>query len=366
MGDFRVSRNIQIQSHRGIYTAEFTNSCIDDLNQTITDDAIYVIDSKVAYLYQISLNKLLSSQRILKIEANEENKSFEKIQEYINKLLEMKVRKNQTLIAIGGGITQDITCFLAAILMRGLKWTFYPTTLLAQADSCIGSKSSINCGGVKNILGTFTPPTKVIIDTTFLTTLEKKDILSGIGEMIKVHAINSPESFREIENNYESLLLNKKTMEQFIHRSLIMKKKLIEEDEFDESSRNVMNYGHSFGHAIESATNYEIPHGIAVSMGMDIANYVAAELAISTKHCFNLMHVLLKKNYHMFSHVKIDIDLMLAALSKDKKNNAKQLKLILPDNKGRIFIGLYENNMQLRTTLTRYFEQHYQQAIMMV
>ena len=99
------------------------------------------------------------------------------------------------MVAIGGGIIQDITCFLASTMMRGLPWIFYPTTLLAQSDSCIGSKSSINSGEVKNILGTFTPPNKVIIDINFLKSLEEKDILSGIGEMIKVHAINSPESF---------------------------------------------------------------------------------------------------------------------------------------------------------------------------
>ena len=107
-------------------------------------------------------------------------------------MVDKKIRRGQFLIAIGGGIIQDITCFLASTVMRGLPWIFYPTTLLAQSDSCIGSKSSINSGAVKNILGTFTPPKKVVIDVGFLGTLEKKDLFSGIGEMLKVHAIDSP------------------------------------------------------------------------------------------------------------------------------------------------------------------------------
>src|SRR5204862_184742 len=102
------------------------------------------------------------------------------------------------LLAVGGGITQDITCFLAATLLRGIDWHFYPTTLLAQADSCIGSKSSINVGAAKNILGTFPPPKQVTISTCFLDTLDPGDVRSGVGEMLKVHAIEGPGAFAKI------------------------------------------------------------------------------------------------------------------------------------------------------------------------
>ena len=356
MGVFLVSNSLNIQSHKGQYDVNFMQGGLDHLNENPIEGAIYIIDNNITKLYEGRLNNILNSKRVLKIIATEENKSLNKFPNYVDELVNLNIRRNQPLIAIGGGIIQDITCFLATTIMRGLPWIFYPTTLLAQSDSCIGSKSSINSGKIKNILGTFSPPKKVVIDVDFLKTLKQTEILSGIGEMIKVHAINSPESFNLISERYEELLINPKVMEEFIFNSLSMKKKLIEIDEFDEGPRNVMNYGHSFGHAIESVTNYKIPHGIAVTIGMDIANFVAVDLGISNKSNFNRMHRVIDKNCNKFRHINIDIPLLLKALSKDKKNSATQLRLILPDQDGQISIGLYDNGKKIKKSLENYFE----------
>ena len=351
-----MSDCIKIKSHKGEYIADFIQAGMDVLNKAPVENAIYIIDKNVAKLYKTRLNNIVSSERVLLIEATEENKSLNKFPAYVDALVDLKIRRGQPLVAIGGGIIQDITCFLATTMMRGLPWVFYPTTLLAQSDSCIGSKSSINSGEVKNILGTFTPPNKVVIDVDFLKTLEQKDIYSGIGEMLKVHAIDAPDSFDNISNNYEGILSDSVSMEKFIHNSLLMKKKLIEVDEFDEGPRNVMNYGHSFGHAIESATNYAIPHGIAVTIGMDIANFVAAELDVSEIKHFERMHGVLQKNCSTYRYVDVDQKLMLNALSKDKKNSATQLRLIFPDMDGCIQIGLYDNNEKLVKAIDKYFD----------
>ena len=357
MGGFHVSNKvITIQSHKGEYSASFMSGGMDQLNNAPVENAVYIIDQNIAQLYKDRLGNILSSQRVIKIEATEENKSLDKIPGYVDELVSVNIRRDQPLIAIGGGIIQDITCFLATTVMRGLPWIFYPTTLLAQSDSCIGSKSSINSGEVKNILGTFTPPEKVVIDVDFLQTLEQREIFSGIGEMLKVHAINSPESFDLISAAYEDILKDPVIMEEFIHNSLSMKKKLIEIDEFDQGVRNVMNYGHSFGHAIESATNYRIPHGIAVTIGMDIANFVSAELKVSDVSHFERMHNVLEKNYRTYQHVDISVESLLNALSKDKKNSATQLRLIFPDQNGCIGIGLYDNNSKLKNSLDKYFK----------
>jgi 3-dehydroquinate synthase len=357
MEGFHVSNKvITIQSHKGEYAASFMSGGMDQLNNAPVENAVYIIDQNIAQLYQNRLGNILSSQRVIKIEATEENKSLDKIPGYVDELVSVNIRRGQPLVAIGGGIIQDITCFLATTVMRGLPWIFYPTTLLAQSDSCIGSKSSINSGEVKNILGTFTPPDKVVIDVDFLQTLEQREIFSGIGEMLKVHAINSPESFDLISAAYEDILTDPMVMEEFIHNSLSMKKKLIEIDEFDQGVRNVMNYGHSFGHAIESATNYVIPHGIAVTIGMDIANFVSAELKVSNASHFERMHNVLEKNYRTYKHVDISVELLLNALSKDKKNSATQLRLILPGQDGCISIGLYDNNSKLKKSLDKYFQ----------
>jgi 3-dehydroquinate synthase len=355
MAVFLVSNAISINSHKGEYIVSFISDNMEELNNELTNDNFYIVDINIAEIYRDQLSKILDSDRVLLIEATEENKSLDKFPVYVDSLVKAKVRRGQNLVAIGGGIIQDITCFLATTMMRGLPWIFYPTTLLAQSDSCIGSKSSINSGEVKNILGTFTPPNKVIIDINFLKTLEEKDILSGIGEMIKIHAINSPESFNLLSESYEQVKVNSILMEKFIYQSLLMKKKLIEIDEFDIGPRNVMNYGHSFGHAIETATNYAIPHGIAVTMGMDIANYVASKLGVSRSKHFERMHSVLGKNCKPYRKVSIDVNSLMSALAKDKKNSSTQLRLILPDLDGNITIGLYDNNEKLLNIIKEYF-----------
>jgi 3-dehydroquinate synthase len=356
MAVFHVSEEIKIQSHKGEYIASFIRSGLKILGQQPIENAIYILDKKVAKLYERKLGPILERGRVLEVEANEANKSLDKFPGYIDALVALKVKRGQPLVAIGGGITQDITCFIAATMMRGLPWMFYPTTLLAQSDSCIGSKSSINSGDIKNILGTFTPPEKVVIDVDLIDTLDEKDLLSGIGEMIKVHAVDSPESFDRISNSYSQLLSDKNVLESFICDSLLMKKKLIEIDEFDRGPRNVMNYGHSFGHAIETATHYAIPHGIAVTIGMDMANYVAAEIGESSFRQFERMHIVLEKNCKTYRKVNIDIGLLMDALSKDKKNSATQLKLIFPNHDGEIGVGLYDNNERLVKSIHKYLE----------
>jgi len=357
MEGFPVSDQITIQSHKGEYSASFVRGGMDLLNKNPIEDAIYIVDQNIAQLYGGRLKNILNS-RVLTIEASEENKSLSCFPDYIEALVKLNVRRGQVLVAIGGGIIQDITCFLATTMMRGLPWVFYPTTLLAQSDSCIGSKSSINSGDIKNILGTFSPPKNIVVDVDFLQTLKKKEIYSGIGEMIKVHAIDSPESFNKIADSYEEIVVNFDIMEGFIYNSLLMKKKLIEIDEFDMGPRNVMNYGHSFGHAIETATNYKIPHGIAVTIGMDIANYYAAKVGVSTQEHFKRMHPVMDKNCVSYRHIQIDTELLVSALKKDKKNSATQLRLILPNQNGKISIGLYDNNKILVDTINEYFSKY--------
>jgi len=350
-----VSDEIKILSHKGEYVVNFVSGGIDELNQHPIENAIYIVDQNIARIYDNRLENIINSQKVLFLEATEENKSLAQFPSYVDSLVGLNIRRGQKLVAIGGGIIQDITCFLAATLMRGLPWMFYPTTLLAQSDSCIGSKSSINSGEVKNILGTFTPPEQVVIDVDFLQTLEEKDIFSGIGEMIKVHAIDSPSSFDLIAQSYEKMHNDSLEMKKFIHRSLLIKKRLIEIDEFDVGPRNVMNYGHSFGHAIESATNFAIPHGIAVTIGMDVANYVASKLGVSTNYHFERMHDLMYKNSQTYRNVHIDVNSLIKALSKDKKNSATHLRLILPDRDGCIQIGLYDKNDKLLDIINDYF-----------
>jgi 3-dehydroquinate synthase len=329
-----VSDTLVIQSHSGPYTAVFDADALTRLDENVLPGSHFIVDDRVARLYERELGRVLSSASILRVEASEANKSLERLPAYVDHLVAHAIRRHHRLIAIGGGVIQDITCFLAATLLRGVAWEFYPTTLLAQADSCIGSKSSINAGAAKNVLGTFTPPARIQITTRVLNTLSDVDRRSGIGEMLKVHAIAGPADFDAIAGDYPRLVSDDRVMQCYIRRSLEIKKAIIEIDEFDRGPRNVMNFGHSFGHALEAATDYGVPHGIAVTIGMDMANYVAARLEIAPVSHFDRMHRILRTNYAGFEHTPVPLERFLAALAKDKKNTDRELSLILPGPDG--------------------------------
>ena len=348
---------IEIASHKGPYTAYFDDDAFAKLNADVPTKAHFIIDSTVANLYRSQLSNVLASPSVLLVDALETNKSLDRMPDYVRHLVSKGVRRDHTLIAIGGGILQDITCFLSATLLRGIDWKFYPTTLLAQADSCIGSKSSINAGDAKNIMGTFTPPKEVHISTHLLQTLDEADVRSGVGEILKVHAIEGPDAFARIADDYDRMFADPSMMMTYIRRSLEIKKPYIETDEFDRGPRNIFNYGHSFGHAIEAATNFGIPHGIGVTIGMDMANYVAAKSGVGSVDIFASRHGCLKRNYRTFEDYPVPVDPFLQALGKDKKNVGTDLVLILPDAAGEIQKTQRANDDVFRALCTTFLEQ---------
>jgi 3-dehydroquinate synthase len=335
-GDLPVPEILQIKSYKGMYPVEFTEDALAQLRGLTVDKTVLVIDEKVFGLYKFYFERQLSSYRKILVVADESHKNVNKLAHYVELLMQQEVKLDHTLVAIGGGIIQDITCFLASTLFRGMNWQFVPTTLLAQADSCIGSKSSINVGEYKNLMGTFYPPQKIYLDMKFLSTLEDKDICSGIGEILKVHMVKGIEFFKQALQAFDKMKSDKEVLKDFIGMSLLFKKELVETDEFDKGPRNVMNYGHSYGHAIESATNFAIPHGVAVTIGMDMANYQSFKMGRISEANFIEWHSTLAKNYRDFSGIDIDFDLFLSAIQKDKKNTGKALSLILVRKDGPI------------------------------
>ena len=345
-----------VMSSSGAYEVQFRLNALGaqlDLNRSIV-----IIDERVAELFDHSFSREVRECRRVSIAAHEGTKSLEQLPRIVERLVELGVRKDDQLVAIGGGITQDITAFLSTTMFRGMSWTFYPTTLLAQADSCIGSKSSINAAGTKNLLGTFRAPTAITIDTGFLRPLSSDDGRSGLGEMLKVHAIAGPAEFIKLSEEYDKILEDDGSMLLAIHRSLLIKKQLIEVDEFDRGARNVMNYGHSFGHAIEAATDYGIPHGIAVTIGMDMANYVAGSIGHSGMEPYNRMHPVLSLNYQSFAEFPIPPGPLISALKRDKKNSATHLRLVLPDDSGQIGMVNAEASPLLESAVQTFIESH--------
>lgn len=325
-----MSDTLTIQSHKGPYTVFFGDGPLVDAAKFPAATSHILIDAKVARLYAGPLAPWLNRPTTVLMEAHEDNKSLEGLVPLFHQLVKNGLRRDHTLVAIGGGIVQDAACFIASTLLRGIAWQFVPTTLLAQADSCIGSKSSINLGGKKNLLGTFYPAESVFVDAAFLDTLEPKDIRSGIGEIAKVHAIAGAASFDRFAAEFDALFTDRAVLDRYIRAALKIKQGYIEQDEFDRGIRNIFNYGHSFGHAIESAVNYAVPHGIAVAMGMDAANALSVVRGLTPSSNHARMHTLLLSLYRDYRGLNISLDAVLAAMMSDKKNTSSALGLILP------------------------------------
>ena len=349
--------NFIVKSNIHDYEVNFIDNVKKTLETELKEGDFIIIDNKVKSLYPDWFKDVLVNYNYIGIDAAESQKSYQEIEPVINTLIERGFRKNHRLIAIGGGITQDVTAFIASILYRGVQWYFFPTTLLAQGDSCIGSKTSINFGKFKNQVGGFYPPNKIYVDPKFLNTLPFKELQSGLGEMAHYFVVAGEEDFDRYKRDYEQALVDKNVLRGVIARSLEIKKSYIEIDEYDKNERQVFNYGHSFGHAIESLTNYGIPHGIAISVGMDMSNFVSMKKGYITSELRQNSRELFEKIWDGYADQvkRLDIDSYLVALSKDKKNKGPLLGLILNKGYGKVFKDFTENDMIFRSWIVEYF-----------
>lgn len=342
---------IKIKSSIKDYQVKFYETKINNFKKN--KESIYLIDKNVYQKYRLLFSKI---QRKLIINSNEKNKSFETLGFYIKQLIRLKVKRSSILIAVGGGIVQDIAAFITSVLFRGMDWIFYPTTLLAQADSCIGSKSSINFYNVKNLVGTYNPPNKVILNINFLKTLSKEEVNSGIGEILKCILISGKKKLLNKKKVIKDLIIKQSRLLNFIKIALNIKKKIIEIDEFDNNIRKVMNYGHSFGHAIEAESKFKIPHGIAITLGMDLANFVSYKYKMISYKDYKEINSLLILNSNKYKNYKPNIKLLIKYLSQDKKNTSSNyLNLILLDNNFVKLTKIKKNNKFLNT-LSSYYQ----------
>jgi 3-dehydroquinate synthase len=347
--------DFKVKSSLHDYEVKFIENAPHVLNNEICEGDVVFIDNKVRDLYPNLLKDLNCNINVFGLDAREDQKSYEGLIPIIQDLINKGFRKNNRLIGIGGGIIQDITAFTASIMYRGVSWIFFPTTLLAQGDSCIGSKTSINFNEYKNQIGGFYPPNKIFIDLHFLNTLSKEDLQSGLGEMSHYFIIAGEKEFIEYKQDYEDALKDNNTLAKIISNSLKIKKSYIEIDEYDQNERQVFNYGHSFGHAIESLTDYKIPHGIAVSFGMDIANYISVKKGILSENVRIQIRELLEKIWADFSIKNMNIEKFATALSKDKKNVGEELRLILCKGPGKVFKTAQNLDDEFKGWLKDYF-----------
>lgn len=327
----KLSIHSNIRDYEAVF--EETDAFVDSLSEY--SQACFVVDESVWKIYSSTLLKQLSIEQVIVIPIHENKKNLDTVQDLYDRLVEYPAKRNLTMISMGGGILQDISGFAASTIYRGINWIYIPTTLLAQADSCIGSKTSLNYGSYKNLVGTFYPPTRVHIYTPFLKTLQESDFYSGFGEVIKLHLMGGRELFDSLVE-FTPLILRRESaaLTKAIQQSLNIKISYMAGDEFDMGRRNLLNYGHDFGHAVESTSNFDVPHGQAVVFGMIAANMIAqqrglleAKLEREIAEKLLLPNLLIKPRPNA-----LEPDAMINAMKKDKKRVGDNLALIMMDN----------------------------------
>jgi 3-dehydroquinate synthase len=269
---------------------------------------------------------------VIWMDANEEAKALPATLPVFTALKQAGLDRGSQLTAIGGGVVQDIATFVASLYMRGIRWNYVPTTLLGMADSCLGGKSSINVGPYKNLIGNFHPPQHIAILPVFARTLPTVELAGGAAEAAKIAFCRGTKAFAHYEALAEPMLdqgWTEQQLAELLHATLSIKKWFIEIDEFDKAERRLLNFGHTWGHALESATGFEIPHGLAVAIGMMAAICFTAHPAHTGRlwnHCLQLLcPVLDLDQLHAF-----DADRFLSAFRADKKHSASHYHLIVP------------------------------------
>jgi 3-dehydroquinate synthase len=339
-GEMDTSDKVEIKSYNKTYDVVYNQKSLCELiNENYEINDFVVIDRNVYNLDKNCLSKINSKYYCI-FDANEDNKNMDSVLTIIDLLFDIKFNKKNKLLVIGGGITQDVAGFVCAIFKRGLKWLLIPTTLLSMTDSCIGGKVGVNRIS-KNMLAVFYAPNRVIISDYFLKSLKHDDIVSGIGEALKLSLIGGLDTYQYFQKNYDML-----NYINLIKMSTSVKKLVIEYDELESNERRVLNYGHTFGHALEYASNYFIPHGIAVVFGM----YIINKLFYQNKY-EELNQIMIKMIPEKFKNINTSYEVFINSVLNDKKNDGDNVCFIILDEVGKskfIFKKINEINDKLK------------------
>ncbi|PUD18934.1 3-dehydroquinate synthase [Helicobacter pylori] len=294
--------------------------------------ALIISDSIVAGLHLSYLLERLKALevRVCVIESGEKYKNFHSLERILNNAFEMQLNRHSLMIALGGGVISDMVGFASSIYFRGIGFINIPTTLLAQVDASVGGKTGINTPYGKNLIGSFYQPKAVYIDLAFLKTLEKREFQAGVAEIIKMAVCFDKNLVERLET--KDL---KDCLEEVIFQSVNIKAQVVIQDEKEQNIRAGLNYGHTFGHAIEKETDYErFLHGEAIAIGMRMANDLALSLGMLTLKEYERIENLLKKFDLIFHYKIIDIQKFYERLFLDKKSENKTIKFILPKGIG--------------------------------
>jgi 3-dehydroquinate synthase len=354
-----MNKKIVLKTKNNTYSINIEpNSIIKNLKNTITKNnkLVFLIDRKVFYIFKKLKN--YKNQKYLVIDCSEKLKSFSNYAKISEKILNFNIDRSTKIVAIGGGTLGDLSGFIASTILRGVDLILFPTTLLSQVDSSIGGKNGINTNSGKNLVGSFYQPKIVFIDPKILTTLSKREILSGYAEIIKHGIINDVKFFNWLNKNSKKIFtLNNKTLSEAIYKSITIKKKYVIKDEKENlknnNSRAILNFGHTFGHALESYYKYnkKLTHGEAISIGMIIAAILSHKLGYLAIDDLNKIKNHFKLNNLPMSDNQMFNDKIFKIIEKDKKNDSKKINFVLIKKIGSAFLSNNLNLDKIKKTL---------------
>lgn len=339
--------NVKINENKE-YLIEISDSNFESLNQEIYEltknqKRLVVISKKVYKLYFSELN--FSEEEVFIFPDGEKEKNYKNYLKIMKKASSLGLTRNDVIIAIGGGVVGDIAGFAASTYMRGIDFIQIPTTLLSAVDSSVGGKTAIDFNGVKNIIGSFYQPKKVFININFLKSLDKKQFMSGLGEVLKYALIEESCGYKESLFLYEFLALGVEkilerepvTMIRLIEYCLNLKIAVVQQDEKEGGLRKILNLGHTLGHALEAITKYsKYTHGEAVVYGMFFILKWAYKKEYIPYSYYRLSVELIEKyGFKPLKH-KYNIEKLVDLMKKDKKSTTSKITFIVPCDKKQV------------------------------
>ena len=327
---------------------------------TRSNKIIIITDKNVASIHlkklEIGLSSFEHTTHVL--ESGEHIKSFKYLEILLEDILASTPDRNITLIAFGGGVIGDLVGLAASVLLRGVNYIQIPTTLLAQVDSSVGGKTAIDSKSGKNLIGSFCQPLVVIIDVKVLESLPKRQLLSGYAEVLKYSMIHDTEFFIWLDTNAHNIQ-DTDILQYLINRSCEIKAKIVSIDEFDTKNvRALLNFGHTFAHAMEIVTNYSdiLLHGEAVGIGMLLATKLSIKLGFCKENALHMLHNHMQRVGLLCNFdFKFDIEKLITAMCSDKKNCNNMHNFILLRAIGQAFFAEDIDINTVRDILVDYY-----------
>lgn len=305
--------------------------------------AAIVTDTTVAPLYLASLEDSLRRAEFEPVQAivpaGEDHKTIGTISTIYDALLPQRLDRSTPIVALGGGVIGDMTGFVAATILRGVPLVQMPTTLLSMVDASVGGKTGVNHAVGKNLIGAFHQPIAVLIDPAVLKSLPPRDLRGGLAECIKHEIIRDAEGFARLESSIErALAVDVEYLTDLVAHNVEIKARVVEADPFEKAERAHLNFGHTFGHAIETVSNYSYSHGECVAFGMAAASYCATRLGLIDGNTHTRILQLIERAGLPTRGLTLDVGAVVDAMAFDKKVKSGRLRFILPDRIGHVII----------------------------